>query len=224
MWPSVGQTIGLVLLLVLAPHSKCANDVNSESVSSTFFTSSDSLAKFSLLYGIYNEVNQSDNSDCTKDVQAILDGIAARELWAIKRTYSLSLRSEKGFQFCLFFFCFLVLDTSSNIPPSFVFGNNFWFSPSHLCTDLNDGVSISLSDSIPKLMKSNLMNDTSPIYLVHRMVYANFTSSLQIDIQYHIKVSINKSKRGGGVFNDDRYTAFGIVNICMSYILMYKII
>lgn len=87
MWPTiVGLTTGLVLLLILAPYSKCENDVNSESSEPLkFFTSSDTLAKFSILYGIYNEVNRSDNSECTKDIQAILDGIAARELWAIKR-------------------------------------------------------------------------------------------------------------------------------------------
>lgn len=86
---TVGSLLFVLILLIFAKHSNCQpaniNENESDVSVSKFFTSSDSLVKFSLLYGIFSEIKHDDNSDCGKDVQAILDGISARELWAIKR-------------------------------------------------------------------------------------------------------------------------------------------
>lgn len=87
-------------------------------------------------------------------------------------------------------YSFLVLDTGPHVPAAFVFGNNFWFTASSLCTYLNAPVQITHSASIPKNMGPELLNSTSPVRLKHRMVYANFTSPMQIDIKFHVNVSI----------------------------------
>lgn len=82
------------------------------------------------------------------------------------------------------------MDANPNVPSSFINGNNFWFLPSHLCDGVNEPMSISLSDDIPKMMRSDLLNTTSPIFVQQRMVYANFSSPMQVAVNFHVKVSL----------------------------------
>lgn len=84
----------------------------------------------------------------------------------------------------------LVLDANSNIPESFVFGNNFWFKSSQVCDLINEPVQISLSPNIPKRMSEYLLNSTSPVPVKYQLIYANFTSPMQIDVKFHVYVSI----------------------------------
>lgn len=51
-------------------------------------------------------------------------------------------------------------------------------------------MAISLSEDIPKMMRSDLLNSTSPIRVQQRMVYANFSSHMQVDVNFHVKVSL----------------------------------
>lgn len=92
---------------------------------------------------------------------------------------------------CIICVIFTVLDSSGNVPSSFVFGNNFWFTSSQLCNQLNEPVHISLSAAIPKNMRADLLNSTSPVHLKHLMVYANFTSPMQVDVKFHVNVSLD---------------------------------
>lgn len=81
------------------------------------------------------------------------------------------------------------MDANPNVPSSFINGNNFWFLPSRLCDGVNEPMAISLSGDIPKMMRSDLLNSTSPMVVQQRMVYANFSSHMQVDINFHVKVS-----------------------------------
>lgn len=81
------------------------------------------------------------------------------------------------------------MDANPNVPSSFINGNNFWFLPSSLCDGINEPMTISLSEDIPKRMRSDLLNSTSPIKVQQRMVYANFSSQMQVDVKFHVKVS-----------------------------------
>lgn len=76
------------------------------------------------------------------------------------------------------------------MPSSFINGNNFWFLPSRYCDGINEPMGISLSEDIPKQMRSDLLNSTSPIKVQQRMVYANFSSQMQVDVNFHVKVSL----------------------------------
>lgn len=70
-----------------------------------------------------------------------------------------------------------------------MYGNNFWFSAPVLCDQLNAPVWISLSDGIAKNMRADLLNSSSPVRLKPRMVYANFSSPMQVDVKFHVNVS-----------------------------------
>lgn len=50
-------------------------------------------------------------------------------------------------------------------------------------------MAISLSDDVPKMMRSDLLNSTSPISVQQRMVYAKFASDMQVDVNFHVNVS-----------------------------------
>lgn len=85
-------------------------------------------------------------------------------------------------------YAFSVIDAFGNMPRSFIWGNNFWFSSAELCSDVSDPFYISLSSSIPRATSGHLMNATSPYKMHLQMIYFNYTSSLQLDLKQQYQV------------------------------------
>ncbi|CAD7078531.1 unnamed protein product [Hermetia illucens] len=98
--------------------------------------------------------------ECVKDLKVFLEAVEANEIWAIK-----------------------LIDAFGNMPRSFIWGNNFWFSSGELCSDVSEPFYISLSSNIPRATSGNLMNATSPYKMHLQMIYFNYTSSLQLDLK-----------------------------------------
>lgn len=82
-----------------------------------------------------------------------------------------------------------VMDTGPNVPSTFVYGNNFWFNSAGLCDLSNAALPISLSTHLPQRMHADLMTSASPFRMEARMIYANYSDSMQVDLQFQLQVS-----------------------------------
>lgn len=82
-----------------------------------------------------------------------------------------------------------VLDTGPHVPSAFVYGNNFWFTASALCGFVNEAPRMSLTPSMPKRMRADLVASRSPVRMRHRMLYANASAGMQVDSNFPLLVS-----------------------------------
>ncbi|KAJ6641361.1 Nose resistant to fluoxetine protein 6 [Pseudolycoriella hygida] len=167
MWSPTQSVFRFLILVVICSIATVESD-GSQSIKDKQSDLTKYLEQSSLIYGVFKEILSNEESECVQDTNVILGGIQNKDVWALK-----------------------ILDANPNVPSSFINGDNFWFVPSRLCDGINSPMAISLSDHIPKMMRSDLLNSTSPIKVQQRMIYANFTSDMQVDSNFHIKPIIH---------------------------------
>lgn len=75
------------------------------------------------------------------------------------------------------------------MPGAFVYGDNFWFTATALCQRANEPLPMTLSPFVQRRMRDDLLSDAAPVRMQHRMVYARYSSDMQVDISFPVAVS-----------------------------------
>jgi hypothetical protein len=84
-----------------------------------------------------------------------------------------------------FLFSLSALDSSGQLGPGFLLGNNHWFGSEKGCESVQAPLYVTLSNRFERLMKPDLIYSVAPFDMDYRMVYAKHYSPWQIEIKFH---------------------------------------
>lgn len=82
MW-SPTQSVYKILILAICLLVIVKSN-SSESITISHSDLTKNLEQSSLIYGIFKEIDLSEESECVQDTKVILDGIQNKDVWALK--------------------------------------------------------------------------------------------------------------------------------------------